>query len=213
MRLAVALTALAAAGALAGVAVAGQPKKEIKPAVQARAKTISLRVADLAGSGWTPSPSSPNRGSTPTCPYYNPDQSDLTENGDLDSPIFKALDGSEAQSSVGIFVSAAEAKTAYARVVRPGLPRCVADLLRRSGGGSIAVVSTSKLAFPHIGDRTAAYRTSLVVTSGKQKVPVKLDLVALNKGAVDVAFFFTGVGNGFSRAFESRAVIRVASRI
>ena len=213
MKLLAAVLLAALAGTLVGVAVAGQPKKDIKPAVQARAKKISLRMTDLPGSGWTSKPSSPSTGETPSCPYYNPDQSDLTENGDVDSPTFTRPDGSEAESSTGIFVTAAQAKTAYSRVVGPGLPRCVADLLRKASGGKVTVLSTSKLAFPRFGDRTDAYRASLVVKAGTQRVPVKLDLVALNKGAVDVAFFFTGLGNGFTPAFERHVVARVASRI
>jgi hypothetical protein len=214
MRLLAVLVVAAVAGSVALAAGAGQPRKVIKPTVQARAKAISLHRSDLPGSNWTSSPSAPSRSSTPSCPYYNPDQSDLTENGDVDSPTFHRSDGSDVETSVSIFVSAAQAKTAFDRVVKPAFSRCVADLLRKSAKpGSLTVVSTRTLAFPRFGHKTGAFRISLIVVSGTQKVPVLLDIVGVNKGKVDVAFFFTGVGKGFTPAFERQIVGRVAARI
>ena len=205
--LAVAVFAATAAAATGGT----EPKKEIKPAVQARARAISLHRSDLPGSNWTSSPPSPSGRPEPDCSYFRPDQSDLTENGDVDSPTFHHPDGSQVETSVGIFVSSAQAKTAYGRLVQPAFPRCVADILRKTGG--ITVRSTGTLAFPRFGDRSAAFRISLLVKSGNQKVPVVLDVVAVNEGKVDVGFFFTGVGTRFTPAFERLIVRRVTARI
>jgi hypothetical protein len=198
---------------VATAATAKDPKKDIKPAVQAQARAINVKRADLLGGPWKSSPTSPNKGSTPKCSFYDPDQSDLTENGDADSPTFSLSDGSNLSSTVGIFVSAAQGVTAYKRVVQPDLPRCLAQLLVKSGGGKFALRSSGTLAFPHYGDRSAAYRVSLLFTSGKTKVPVIADIVAVNQGKTDVAVFFTATNRPFSSQFEQHVVGRVASRI
>src|SRR5438105_11999242 len=87
------LLGLLAAGvvSLTVVAVAtaakGDPKKVIVPAVQAKAKAINVRLSDLPASGWRARKASTST-SNPRCSSYNPDQSDLTENGDAHSPEF-----------------------------------------------------------------------------------------------------------------------------
>jgi hypothetical protein len=122
-----ALAVLGTFAALAGVALAApakEPKKVIKPAVQARAKRIAVQLKDLPGTGWKAVPASTDQ-SSPRCSYYNPDQSHLTENGDYTSPDFTKPDGTYVSSSIGIFVSAPQAKSAFGAVVRPALPRCL----------------------------------------------------------------------------------------
>src|SRR5262249_34569159 len=114
-------------------AASGQPNKAIIPAVQARAKAVNVQRSDLAGSGWAPHPST-SSGETPRCSYYTPDQSDLTENGDATSPEFTLATGSFVSSSTGIFLDAKQGRTAYARVVRPTLPRCLAEVFRNGTG-------------------------------------------------------------------------------
>ena len=213
--------ALAVLGAFAGVAAVAvaapapskEPRKVIKPAVQARAKRIALQIRDLPGSGWKSTPSRPNQ-TSPHCSYYNPDQSKLTENGDYTSPDFTKPNGTYVSSSVGIFVSAAQAKTAYAAVVRPELPRCLGEVVAKSQKpGQVKVSSAAALAFPAYGDKSAAYRVVFFVRSGKNLVPATVDLVAINKGAVDAAVFFGSVGAVLPALFERQIVARVAARI
>ena len=211
-RVIVVIVLLLAASGVAVAAVSKQPKKDIKPAAQAKAVAINVRRSDLPGKGWTSSPPSPTKGNTPTCSFYNPDQSDLTENGDADSRTFSSPDGSEVSSTTGIFVSASQAATAYKRIVQPDLPKCVGELLVKSGGGKIVLRSSGKLAFPSYGDRSAAYRLTVTVKSGNTKVPVVVDLVAVNQGKADIAFFFTANRTPWSAAFEQHVVARVVSR-
>src|SRR5579859_6833685 len=119
---------------VAGVAVAApakEPKKVIKPVVQARAKRISVQLRDLPGFGWKSEPSQADR-SSPHCSYYDPDQSKLTENADYTSPDFTRPDGLYVSSSVGIFVSAKQGQAAYGLVVKPDLPRCLGQILATS---------------------------------------------------------------------------------
>src|SRR5690348_14498488 len=115
MRLLAVLGMLAAVAAVAVAAPAKEPRKAIKPAVQARAKSIAVHLRDLPGFGWKSEPSQADR-SSPHCSYYDPDQSKLTENGDYTSPDFTRADGLYASSSIGIFVSARQAQAAYSLV-------------------------------------------------------------------------------------------------
>jgi hypothetical protein len=205
------LLAVLAGGALAGVAK--EPKKAIKPAMQLRAKRIAVGLRDLPGFGWKAQPPQSDR-SSPRCSYYRPDQSKLTENGDYTSPDFTRSDGLYVSSSVGIFVSAKQARQSFALVVRPELSRCLGESVVRSGApGHITLRSVGLLAFPGLGDRSASYRVVFGVKSGNQQVPATIDLVAINKGTVDVALFFSSAGQPVPAGMERKIARAVAARM
>jgi hypothetical protein len=200
------------AGTAAG-ATAKEPRKAIKPAVQARAKRIALRLEDLPGFGWKATPAQSDR-SKPTCPYYNPDRSRLTVNGSYTSPDFTRSDGLYASSSVDIFVSAGQARTAFGLGVRPELARCLGESVVKSGApGHITLRSAGKLALPRYGDVSSAYRIVFSVKSGTNRVPATIDLVAIEKGAVDVALFFSSAGQPVPGSMERKVAALVAGRI
>jgi hypothetical protein len=209
---AVALVALVAAG-LATAASPRNPKKVIIPAVQAKAKAINVQASDLPKSlGFKPKPSSPDTG-TPTCSYYNPDQSDLTENGDAKSPEFTLASASFISSSASIFKTAAQGRTAYARVVQPKLPNCLAEVFRKGAAPTkVTIVSAREISFPKLAERSNAYRIQASFKSGSQKIGVYLDVVVMNRGKVDVVIFFAGIGNFFNGGFEASVAAKVAAR-
>jgi len=212
--------------ALAGVALVAaasafaanpnEPKKVIIPAVQAKAKAINVQLSDLPKSlGFVPKPSSPDTG-TPRCSHYNPNQSDLTENGDAKSPEFTLAAGSSASSfissSASIFKTAGQGRTAYARVVQPKLPQCLAQIFKQGAGSGVTIISSKEIAFPKLAERSNAYRILATVKSGKQKIPVYLDVVVMNRAKVDVVIFFAGINNFFNGGFEQSIASRVAAR-
>jgi len=204
--------AVAGAAILAGGAGAGKPKKEIQPAVQAKARAINVRRSDLLPvTNWKAVPGSSDA-STPRCSFYNPDQSDLTQHGSASSPEFTLSDGSYATSSVGIFSSVKEGQTAYRRVVRPALPRCLAEIVRKSipAPNRVDVVSSGRLAFPRHADRSAAFRVVVrVLPPDRPVVPFYLDLVTMNTGPVDTVLLFVGIGTPFETAFERKVAARM----
>jgi hypothetical protein len=209
-----AVTILSSAIVGAAAAAPGEPQKELIPAVQARAKAVDVQRSDLPGSGWTAHPSTAN-GDTPRCSYYTPDQSDLTENGDASSPEFTLTDGSFVSSSTGIFLDAKQGRTAYARVVRPALPRCLAEVFRKGTGhpSQVTITSAEAVPWPRVADRTNAYRIGADFhVSATQTVVVTLDVVSLNHGKVDTVVFFAGVDKPFAAAFERGVVAKVAAR-
>ena len=111
----------------AALAGGGEPQKRLTKADQAKARAIGLHRSDFPA-GWVGKPNTNTSQDTPRCSTYNPDQSDLVETGDVDSPDFARADGSFASSSVGIFKTTKMAKTGYARVARPQLASCFGEL-------------------------------------------------------------------------------------
>lgn len=200
--------------AVSAAAPASEPKKAIKPAVQARAKRIAVNVFDLPGIGWSADPPSRTTStSSQWCSYYNPDQSKLTENGDYTTSD-RREDGMYVSSTVRILVSAKEARAAYAAVVQPLWPRCLGEIAARSSSprGSVRVRSAGPLSFPRYGDRSAAFRIVLDAKSGKTFVRTALDVVAINRSDVDAMLFFSPAKGSVSASVERRIVGRVAAR-
>jgi hypothetical protein len=207
---------LGAALVVIGVAAAANPhlpKKVIIPAVQAKAKAINVRISDLPPGDWTAKPAAPDTG-TPHCSYYNPDQSDLTENGDANSKELTAPTSSFVSSSTSIFKTAAQGRLAYKRVVQPKLPKCLAEIFAKGAAKTFKVknLSTSTRQFPKLGERSNAYRISADFVSASGTISVYLDVVVMNRAKVDVVVFFAGIIRPFTDAVEQSVAGKVAAR-
>ncbi len=213
MKLAVLVVVALLTAGLATAANPREPKKVIVPAVQAKAKAMNLRLSDLpAAMGFKAKPGSSGN-SDPRCSYYNPDQSDLTENGDAKSPEFTLTSGSFISSSASIFKTATQGRTAYARVVQPKLPNCLAEVFRKGAAPTkVTIVSSKEIPFPKLAERSNAYRIVATFTSGSQKIAVYLDAVLMNRGKVDAIIFFAGIGNFYNSTFEQNLAAIVAAR-
>jgi hypothetical protein len=210
-----ALLVVGIAAALAGTALAaqGDPQKKFTKAGQARARAVSLKVADV-GKGWTSKPSTNNQESSPRCSTYNPDQSDLIEIGDYDSPDFTRPDGTFISSTTGVFKTAAMARAGYARVAVPALPQCFAEIFKKAitKPSSATILSAGALPFPKYGDRSNAYRISSLVQTPSALVRATIDLMVFNRGQVDVAIIFLGVNQALPASLEQALVAKVAAR-
>jgi hypothetical protein len=197
----------------AALAGKGDPQKKITPAGQARAKRASLTAADLPGWKATPHKKSDDS-SDPRCSYYNPDQSDLVEIGDYDSPDFDRADGSSIFVSTGVFKTVAMAKAAYSRVARPTLARCLGEIFKKGGGGSnITVFSARPVPIARYGDRSAAFQVvASVKANATTHVRVFLDILVMNKGAVDIAALALGIGKPLPGQLLQSIATKLASR-
>ena len=137
------------------LAAKGDPQKKITRAGQANAIAAAAPRRPPAD-GWQQQPRQPKQkdDSSPRCSYYNPDQSDLVEIGDYDSPDFDQADGSSISSSTGVFKTVAMGKTAYARVAKPALVKCLAELFKKGAGAAkTTILSAAPLNFKRYGDR------------------------------------------------------------
>ena len=213
MKLAVLVVVVLFTAGLANAASPNDPKKVIVPAVQAKAKAINLRLSDLpAAMGFKAKQASPDTGN-PRCSYYNPNQSDLTENGDAKSPEFTLASASFISSSASIFKTATQGRTAYSRVVQPKLPNCLAEVFRKGAAPTkVTIVSSKEISFPKLAERSNAYRIVASFKSGSKRIAVYLDVVVMNRGKVDVVIFFAGIGNFFNSTFEHDLAAIVAAR-
>jgi hypothetical protein len=210
----IAIALVAVAGAAA--ATSKEPKKVIIPAVQAKAKAINVRLSDLPKAGWVAKPSSSSQSNTPTCSFYNPDQSDLTENGDATSPEFTLPSSSFVSSNTSIFKSDAQGRTAYARVVQPKLPLCLAQIFQKGAGGpsKVKIVSAGPQAFPKLAgtEHSNAYRIAADFKQGTTTIHTYLDVVVFNRAKIDSVLFFAGIGGSFHKSFEASVAQTVATR-
>jgi hypothetical protein len=168
--LAVLIVALAAAG----VALADDPTVKINPADQAKATAQLLKKSDL-GQGWTGGPRKPDKLQAPSCPGFNPKESDLVVTGHADA-TFKHQ-GLELDDDVQVMEKAEFVRTDFARTMKPQLPACLAHLFQQSAGQGVKLLSAKRLAFPRVGVVSALYRVTTAVTSGGQTVNVLLDFV------------------------------------
>jgi hypothetical protein len=196
------------------LAANGDPQRKLTKADQARARKASLTLADF-GAGWKAAPSaSKDDQSSPRCSNYNPDQSDLVETGNYDSPDFTRTDGSFVSVSTGVFRTVGMARTGYARVAMPALPLCFAEIFRKGTGNpkAVKILSSGPLVFPRHGDRSNAYRLTATYTVQGQTVPLAIDLVLFNKGRTDVAIIFLGIGRPLPASLERSLTDRVAAR-
>jgi len=210
---AVTVVLLAVAGTAFAASNPKEPKKVIVPAIQAKAKAVNVKLSDLPAASWKAKPASPDSGS-PRCSYYNPDQSDLTENGDANSPQFTLPSASYISSSTSIFKTAGQGRTAYARVVQPKLPKCLAELFKKGAGSKaqVTIVSAAERSFPKLADRSNVYRLVADFKVGKQQIRTIADFVVFNHGKVDTVVFFVGIGGAFKGSFEQAVAARVAAR-
>jgi hypothetical protein len=205
---------LLVAGLCVPVALAakGDPQKKITAAGQAHAKRASLTPRDFPGWKATPHKKS-NDESDPRCSYYNPDQSDLVEIGDYDSPDFDRPDGASISASTGVFRSVQMGKTAYSRVAKPSLPKCLAELFKKGAGPTnTTIFSSARLEFPSYGDRSDAFRITASVKTPTARVRVYLDIFLLNKGATDIAMLALGIGNPLPLGLEQGLAAKLAAR-
>jgi hypothetical protein len=209
---------LCAAAVAAAVAVPvalasnGEPQKKLTKADQAKARAIALHRSDFAA-GWVAKPNTNTSQDSPRCSNYNPDQSDLIETGDVDSPDFRRAEGSFVSSSVGIFKTVKMAQKGYARVARPQLPKCFAELFTKGvAPAKVQILQVGPIAFRQLGDRSNAYRLRANVTVQGTTVPTTIDIVLFNRGRVDVAMIFAGIIQPLPFAFEQSLAAHVAAR-
>jgi hypothetical protein len=191
-------------GALAlpalALAAATDPQKQINPVDQRKAASIALKRTDFKA-GWTKVPNTPNSVEDPSCPGYNPDQSDLILTGETQASF--AGEASRVTSTSNVYKTKRDALAAWTRSVKPALVPCLARILKQATEGTGAkatIVKQGPIAFPKLAPRTAAYRVVVNVsyTAGGNTttVPLALHLIALGSGRGDVILLTYALADG-----------------
>ena len=191
---AVAAFALCAATA----AVAGDPLYQLDPTDQTWTSAIVLNAHDV-GTGWKVSGTpgwitGAGTGASGSC--SPPDMSDLVLTGGTYSSDFSRSDGAYVAASVVAWQTPEQAASDWSRNLQPAVMGCLAGDLQAESTKQLKFVVTGRhqLAWPSLGERSVAYRIS-VVLKGRVKVRKKWRKVAANATAD-----FVAVGAGRARA-------------
>jgi hypothetical protein len=204
-RLAIGAFVLVLVGASA--ALAAEPKKRLNVADQKRARAMLLKQADV-GLGYRAVPGGTSGNPlAPTCSAL--DESDLTVTGDAQSPYFTS--GLQTFASLSeIYVSPANAGTAWRRTTSPAGLKCLTDILRKSArAGGVRFVSFRKVPFPSVATRTAAYRLQLLVN----RVRLYEDFIVVSHGRADAAVIMISGIDPIERDEELRLARLVSNRM
>jgi hypothetical protein len=179
--LALAFTAVAAADDYTRKIVAGD-QTAVNDAILKKADFGSLTV--IGGTEKIP------RTSEPLCPYFDPKERDLVITGEVmnvwRNPLF------EMRSNVSMFKRAGMVALDWERSYLPGtFLRCMGERMQKSLGKNGKVVSSTRIDFPKIGDRTFAIRIVMDVVSGGAKARMMMDAVWVAQGRSEVVLLTT----------------------
>jgi hypothetical protein len=163
---------LALVGAGTALAARGDPKKELTPADNARARAMLLRKSDLAP---TNVKSAPSQESDSNFYCKALDESDLTITGEARSPDFTV--GFVAISSYSdVYESVADANASWSRGTSAAGQACLREGTRRELASQKGrMVSFKRVPLPRLAQRSFAIR----VVAARESVRVYLDFVAL----------------------------------
>src|SRR5262249_52079854 len=160
----------------------GDPKERFKPADQARARAMLLRVGDLnAAYAAHPAPIS---SSGLNCAAL--DESDLTLTGRGSSPIFTAA-GGFVSSAAAVYKTRADADRSWLRAMSPAGERCERTELRTQlQSSNMRLVSLKRIPFPSRGTRSVAYRAVATL----QGVHVYVDVVSMQVSRAEAGLIY-----------------------
>lgn len=205
------LVLLVLAAACGGSEASKGPRKDIRPQDQARADSIILKLEDLP-QGWRAERADEDQ-SSPDC--FEPDLSDLTQTGRAESPNFVRGGATLVSSLVSIYATEQDGQAAYDRVVRQELADCLADYLKGRSDQDVTFknLSSGRLSFPRLGDRSAAYEIAMELETNGLSPAAYLDLVFIQRDRAVAAVLFFDVISPFEEASREGLARAVAQRM
>jgi hypothetical protein len=172
-----ALLALACTSA----ALADNPTVKINTADQAKADASLMTLKDF-GVGWTGGPKTPSKLAAPSCPGFNPKESDLVVTGHAEARFTYSRGGVIFDQDSQVLENSAAVKTDFSRTIQPKLAGCLAYQLKSSSKGSVLSVSVQKLTLPAVGSISAAYRATLMIKTTTGTAKIVSDFVFFGQG-------------------------------
>jgi len=182
-------SSLVVALALAAVAGAGTwPKLEKSAADQALANRSILHIGDFtAGAGWTVAKDTGGSGSVSdpsSCngPTFSDEGRVLTGSA---SSSFQAT-GLQVWSSADVMQTLAMARHDASEITSTAVTSCLGALFKKNLPASAKLATVKKLAFPHVGDWTSAYRALIDVAVNGTTVRLQFDMVLARNDRVEI---------------------------
>jgi hypothetical protein len=179
--LAAALIALASTA----VALADNPTVKITTADQAKAVGALLHRSDF-GAGWRGGQTKSTPIAAPSCPGFDPKESDLVVTGHADARYSFVQGGVQLDQDVQVLASPDFVAKDFARTISPGLATCLAYQLHKTA--HVDDVTITKIPFPPTGTVSAAYRAVITVHSGSGRGKLLSDFVFFGEGKVEYSF-------------------------
>jgi hypothetical protein len=166
-------------------ALADAPTIRITKTDQAKATAALLHRSDV-GVGWAGGAVKPSPLTPPTCPGFDPKESDLTVTGHADARFTFAAAGVELDQDVQVLKSAKAVLTDFRRTISPKLAGCLQHQL--AGLSNVSAASVSRVTFPPTGAVSAVYRAMIDVKHGKQTGRLISDYVFFGEGRFEYEF-------------------------
>jgi len=168
-------------------ALADSPTVRIKKADQATAVAALLHQSDF-GAGWRGGPTTPSKLTAPSCPGFNPKESDLVVNGHAEAKFALQQSGVEFDQDVQVLVNAAAVQKDFARAIRPQLAACIAYTIKKAK--NVIDAQVVKFPFPPAGTVRAAYRAKIVIrgSNGQGRFLKEIDFVFFGEGRLEFEF-------------------------
>jgi len=188
----VAVAALASVLALAfaAAAAADDYTRKIVAGDQTAVNDAILKKGDFGQLTVTGGAEKIPRTSGPLCPYFDPKERDLVITGEVmnvwRNPLF------EMRSNVSMFRQPGMVATDWKRSYLPAkFLRCMGERMQQSLGKNGKVISSNRIPFPTIGDRTFAMRIVMDVVAGGAKARMMMDAVWVAQGRTEVVLLTT----------------------
>jgi hypothetical protein len=204
---------------LVGVASAGTaaaatwPKHQPTAADQALAQRSVLTLGDFAsGSGWAPAAAGGSGDGLhdPACqgPAFSDVGRVLTGSADSSFQATALQVWSSAEVMKTLAMARHDASVTTNAVVAP----CLRAVLRKGLPANSRLVSVSRLAFPHVGDWSDAYRALVDVSVAGNSVQMQIDVVLVLHGRVEITLMQLAPHaiSTAAKAGEERLVQRLA---
>ena len=174
----------------AAAAAADDYTRKIVAGDQTAANDAILKKADFGKLTVTGGTEKIPRTSEPLCPYFDPKEKDLVITGEVmnvwRNPLF------EMRSNVSMFKRPGMVALDWKRSYVPAtFLRCMGERMQQSLGKNGKVVSSTRIAFPKIGDRTFAMRIVMDVVAAGTKARMMMDAVWVAQGRSEVVLLTT----------------------
>lgn len=208
--------AVVAVAALAVVALAapGDPKRAIKPADQAHAKTILLRKADVPGKGWHGQPTDFGQ-VNPSCLVKHYSLSKLTANAEVGIQYTRGVATGTflVESDVHVFATSGQARVAAGRLSKVGYGRCLGTALAAEAPtGSFATSSAAVLSITGLALPTNGFRITVKVITGGKKSSLTADVLGFRQGRTLTDLSVLTLDKGWSSAKVRSVAATLATR-
>jgi hypothetical protein len=182
---------------------------------QALARQALLARSDL-GRGWAPESAAAAKAQFLTCSAFNPPTPAVTEIGAIGSPTYqRSASGPFLEQTAWVYSTPGQEAALWARVIRPGLVRCLAASVKEnSGAGARATVRhAGSLRLAPVGVARAAYRVSGTLAVSGQSIDIYVDMLVLGSGRTMTSLVLSSFEQPVSPALELRLARAAAGRL